>query len=141
MSDKISQTISKENILSDEFLNYFCSSKYVYNEIILTKFLNQMINITEVLFDDEIEKIKPITILKNLVNKNYANTNFLNAINKVAVSNKIETFSLLELFTMLWWFSCKNIFIFEQSYYYLQAKNGNIGKILIQLNKYIINKT
>lgn len=76
MSDKISQTISKENILSDEFLNYFCSSKYVYNEIILTKFLNQMINITEVLFDDEIEKIKPITILKNLVNKNYANTNF-----------------------------------------------------------------
>jgi stalled ribosome rescue protein Dom34 len=69
MDNKILQTIIKENILSDEFLNYFNSTKYVQEEKILNKFLDQMINITEALLDYGIDEIKPATLLKNLINK------------------------------------------------------------------------
>ena len=99
-----------------------------------------MINTTEALLDYGIDEIKPATLLKNLINKYNLDTNFLDALNLIVNSNKIELLTILELFALLWWFSCKNIFCFIQSYYYLQAKNGNIGKVLIQLKKHVNNE-
>lgn len=140
MDNKILQILNEENVLSYEFLYYFNSPKYVQDETILSKFLDKMISTTEILFDNEIEKIKPITVLKSLVNTYYVDINLLNAINKIINSDKVDTLSILELFSILWWLSCKNIILFEQSYYYLQAKNGNIGKVLITLKNNINNK-
>ena len=54
-------------------------------------------------------------------------------IREKASSDLINSLSSLEIFTLLWFVSCKNTFSFEEGVYYNMTKNKVIGNLLKKL--------
>ena len=55
-------------------------------------------------------------------------------ITQIASGDLINCLSNFEIFTLLWFVSCKNIFCFEEGVYYNMTKNKTVGNLLKKLS-------
>ncbi|MBO5884170.1 MAG: hypothetical protein J6Q51_00060 [Clostridia bacterium] len=99
-----------------------------------------MLSLSEILSDNIFENFKPTNVLKSIKNRYCRDKDFSVELNNIINTEKIKRLSVKELFVLLWWFSCKNNFIYQEDYFKQQAKNGNIGKILQELNERKLKK-
>lgn len=115
-------------LLDKKYLHYFNFSNKIEDENILKNFLNKMIEVSEIFAEDSNYSFKPIEILIDIKNRFCLDDIY-------SVSNQeIESLNMLETFALLWYYSCRNMMIYNKSIYYKMAQNGTIGKLLNQLN-------
>ncbi|MBQ7307910.1 MAG: hypothetical protein IJW82_05205 [Clostridia bacterium] len=116
-------------ILKSEYVSYFSLSPYIKNDTILDNFLNDMINISENIDSTQIPY--PTQILVSIKEKlSMEEKNMIETIYYIIENNYQETLTVLELFAIIWYLSCRNIFSFSKTLYHIAAEKGLIGKFL-----------
>ncbi|MBQ7761542.1 MAG: hypothetical protein IJ400_05755 [Clostridia bacterium] len=119
-------------VTSKKYVEYFLSvDESSINDEIMDEFLNKMIESSESLYEDEIAP--PIEVIKEIKTRLGLDDNIYIIITQIVSSDLIDSLSSLEVFTLLWFISCKNVFCFEKGVYYNMTKNKTIGKLLKKL--------
>lgn len=119
-------------VTSKKYVEYFLSvDESSINDEIMDEFLNKMIERSESLYEDEIAP--PIEVIKEIKTRLGLDDNIYIIITQIVSSDLIDSLSSLEVFTLLWFISCKNVFCFEKGVYYNMTKNKTIGKLLKKL--------
>lgn len=119
-------------VTSKKYVEYFLSvDESSINDEIMDEFLNKMIERSESLYEDEIAP--PIEVIKEFKTRLGLDDNIYIIITQIVSSDLIDSLSSLEVFTLLWFISCKNVFCFEKGVYYNMTKNKTIGKLLKKL--------
>lgn len=121
-------------ITNNKYVDYFLSvDESSINNEIMNEFLDKMIEVSEGIDKDMIaptEIVKEIKARLGLAGGVYA------IITQIASSHLINSLSSIEIFTLLWFVSCKNTFCFEEGIYYNMTINKTIGKLLKKLASY-----
>ena len=77
----------------------------------------------------------PMEIARAIFEKASLGGNFNENILSVVHSDKIDALNSVEVFTLLWFSSCRNIFTYTDVNYLTSAENGTIGRLLIRLKE------
>ena len=94
------------------------------------------------------QQIKLLKLKQNIEGRNTVLINWLNEIKskhmldgsvyaiitQIASSDLINSLSSLEIFTLLWFVTCKNTFCFEKGIYYNMTINKTVGNLLKKLS-------
>ena len=119
-------------ITNNKFVEYFLNvDKSSINDEIMNEFLDKMIEVSESIDKD---MLSPTEIVKEIKSRLGLEGSVYAIITQVASSDLINSLSSLEIFTLLWFVSCRNIFCFEEGVYYNMAKNKTIGNLLKKLS-------
>ncbi|MBQ4585599.1 MAG: hypothetical protein IJA82_05275 [Clostridia bacterium] len=119
-------------ITNNKYVDYFTSvSEASIDEKIMNEFLNDMIEVTESIDNDKIAP--PTEVVKGIKERLGLDGGVYAVITQIAGGDLINSLSSLEIFTLLWFVSCKNVFSFEEGVYYNMAKNKVIGNLLKKL--------
>ena len=117
-------------ITSEKYLQYFLSDcEHSIEDDTMTDFLNDMISVSEQMD----MTVPPTEIMKGIMKRCELDGSPLNNVSLIATSNLLETLNTLEVFTLLWFVSCKNPFTYQDGIYLRYANNGVIGKLLKKL--------
>ena len=120
-------------ITNNKYMDYFSKvDESSINDEIMNEFLNKMIEASESL--DKDNTIPPAEIVKEIKSRFGLNGSVYGVITQVASSDLINCLSSLEIFTLLWFVSCKNAFCFEEGVYYNMTTNKTIGNLLKKLS-------
>ena len=120
-------------ITNNKYVDYFLSvDESSINDEIMNEFLNKMIEISEGL--DKDNSISPTEIVKEIKSRLGLDGSVYRVITQIASSDLINSLSSLEIFTLLWFVSCKNAFCFEEGVYYNMTINKTIGNLLKKLS-------
>ena len=120
-------------ITNNKYVDYFSKvDESSINDEIMNEFLNKMIEASESL--DKDNTIPPTEIVKEIKSRFGLDGSVYGVITQVASSDLINCLSSLEIFTLLWFVSCKNAFCFEEGVYYNMTINKTIGKLLKKLS-------
>ena len=95
----------------------------------MEEFLNDMITLCEV---DPPEQ-SPTEILLTIKDKLGYTDGLMHYIPQIVESNLIKYLTEIELFSLLWYVSCRNVLLYEDAIYLKFANNGIIGKIIKRL--------
>ena len=116
------------NITQKKYLQYFNSNKeYSLSDNEMKEFLNDMITLCEI---DPPEQ-SPTEILLNIKDRLECNDNLIHCIHRIVKSDLYLT--EIELFSLLWYVSCKNSLSYENSIYLQFANEGVIGQLIKRL--------
>lgn len=119
-------------ITNNKYVDYFTSvSEACIDEKIMNEFLNEMNEISKSLENDKVEV--PIEIVTRIKERLGLEGSVYAVVTQIAGGDLINSLSSLEIFTLLWFVSCKNVFSFEEGVYYNMAKNKVIGNLLKKL--------
>ena len=122
-------------ITNSKYVDYFSKvDESSINDEIMDEFLNKMTEASESL--DKDNTISPIEIIKEIKSRLGLDDNVYIIITQIASSDLINCLSKLEIFTLLWFVSCKNTFTFEKGVYYNMTRNKTIGNLLKKLSSY-----
>ena len=117
-------------ITQEKYLQYFNSNKnYSLSDPEMEEFLNDMITLCEV---DPPEQ-SPTEILLAIKDKLGYTNGLMRYIPQIVESDSIEYLTELELFSLLWYVSCKNSLSYENSIYLQFANEGIIGQLIKRL--------
>lgn len=120
-------------ITNNKYVDYFLSvDKSSINDEIMNEFLNKMIEAAESLDKDNTPS--PVEIVKEIKSRLGLDGGVYGVITQIASSDLINCLSSLEIFTLLWFVSCKNTFCFEEGVYYNMTINKTIGNLLKKLS-------
>ena len=119
-------------ITNNKFVEYFLNvDKSSINDEIMNEFLDKMIEVSESIDKD---MLSPTEIVKEIKSRLGLEGSVYAIITQVASSDLINSLSSLEIFTLLWFVSCKNVFCFEEGVYYNMTLNKTIGNLLKKLS-------
>ena len=122
-------------ITNNKYVDYFSKvDESSINDEIMNEFLKKMIEVSESL--DKDGTIPPTEIVKEIKARLGLDGGVYGVITQIASSDLINSLSSLEIFTLLWFVSCKNVFCFEEGVYYNMTINKTIGKLLKKLSSY-----
>ena len=114
-------------ITSEKYLQYFLSdNEHRMSDTTMMEFLNDMIVVSESM--DTV--VPPTEIIKEIMGKCELEGSPLNNVSLIATSNLLETLNTLEVFTLLWYVSCRNTLTYEEGLYLNMANNKTIGNLL-----------
>ena len=120
-------------ITNNKYVDYFSKvDESNINDEIMNEFLNKMIKVSESI--DKSEITPPTEIINEIKSKLMLDGSVYAIITQIASSDLINSLSSLEIFTLLWFVTCKNIFSFEKGIYYNMAINKTIGNLLKKLS-------
>ena len=120
-------------ITNNKYVDYFSNvDESSINNEIMNEFLNKMIEASESL--DKDNTIPPTEIVKEIKSRFGLDGSVYGVITQIASSDLINCLSSLEIFTLLWFVSCKNAFCFEEGVYYNMTTNKTIGNLLKKLS-------
>ena len=118
------KTVERPNYIMDEF---FCDMREISENLSLenspTEVILQVFEKHQMLFENKGKLLgfDKIVILAN--------------------SDRIYSLSETELFTLLWYCSCRNVFAYQEGYYVSMTRNGVNGKLLHALHKFSLLRT
>ena len=119
------------SITKEKYLQYFNSDKeHSLSDTEMKEFLNDMIVLCEV--DPPAQS--PTEILLNIKNKLGYTDSLIRYIPQIVESDLIEYLTEVELFSILWYISCKNSFLYEDLIYLRFTSEGVIGKLIERLS-------
>ena len=117
-------------ITSEKYLQYFLSEgEHSIGDFIMTEFLSDMVKVSESL-DME---VTPTEIIKEIMGRCGLDGNPYDTITQIAGGKLLDTLTILEIFSLLWFVSCKNLLTYQEGIYLRYANNGTIGKLLKRL--------
>lgn len=120
-------------ITNNKYVDYFLSvDESSINDEIMNEFLNKMIDVSESLGKENLKS--PVEIVKEIKSRIGLDGSVYSGITQVASSDLINCLSSLEIFALLWFVSCKNVFCFEKGVYYNMTLNKTIGNLLKKLS-------
>ena len=120
-------------ITNNKYVGYFSSvDESSINDEIMNEFLNKMTEASESL--DKDNTISPVEIVKEIKSRLGLDGGVYGIITQVASSDLINCLSSLEIFTLLWFVSCRNTFCFEEGVYRNMTRNKTIGNLLKKLS-------
>ena len=120
-----------QKITQEKYLQYFLSDcEHSIEDATMTDFLNDMISASEQLK----MTVSPTEIIKEIMKRCGLEGSPLNNVSLIATSNLLETLNTLEVFTLLWYVSCRNTVTFEEAVYLRAANNNIIGNLLKRLS-------
>ena len=120
-------------ITNNKYVDYFSKvDESSINDEIMNEFLNKMIEASESLDKDGTNS--PTEIVKEIKSRFGLDGGVYGVITQIASSDLINCLSSLEIFTLLWFVSCKNAFCFEEGVYYNMTINKTIGNLLKKLS-------
>ena len=114
-------------ITQEKYLQYFNSNKdYSLSDPEMEAFLNDMITLCEV----DPQEQSPTEILLKINDKLGYTDGLMHYIPQIVESDLIKYLTEIELFSLLWYVSCRNVLLYEDAIYLKFANNGIIGKII-----------
>ena len=114
-------------LTQEKYLRYFNSNKECsLSEPEMEEFLNDIITLCEV--DPPAQS--PTKIILNIKDRLECNDNLIHCIHRIVESDFIKYLTEIELFSLLWYVSCRNVLLYEDAIYLKFANNGIIGKII-----------
>ena len=120
-----------QKITQEKYLQYFLSDcEHSIEDATMTDFLNDMISVSEQMD----MTVPPTEITKGIMKRCGLEGSPLNNVSLIATSNLLETLNTLEVFTLLWYVSCRNTVTFEEAVYLRAANNNIIGNLLKRLS-------
>ena len=118
-------------ITSEKYLQYFLSdNEHSIEDATMTDFLNDMISVSEQMD----MTVPPTKIIKEIMKRCELDGSPLNNVSLIATGNLLETLNTLEVFTLLWYVSCRNILTYEEGLYLNMVNNKTIGNLLKRLS-------
>ena len=138
--------IDCSKITQSKYLDFFTSEEAKTVErpnCIMDEFFCDMIEISENL---SLENSPTEVILQVFENHQmlFENKGKLLGFDKIVIlanSDRIYSLSETELFTLLWYCSCRNVFSYQEGYYVSMTRNGVNGKLLDALHKFSLLRT
>lgn len=119
-------------ITASKYVSYFSSvSESSIDERIMNEFLNKMIEASESL--DKSKIASPTEVVKEIKERLGLDGGVYGIITQIARGDLINSLSSFEIFTLLWFVSCRNSLSYEEGVYYNMAKNKTIGNLLKKL--------
>ena len=116
-------------ITQEKYLQYFNSNKnYSLSDPEMEEFLNDMITLCEV---DPPES--PTEILLAIKDKLGYTDGLMRYIPQIVESDLIKYLTEIELFSLLWYVSCRNMLLYEDAIYLKFANEGVIGQLIKRL--------
>lgn len=122
-------------LIDDKFLNFFNSLKEK-DMGILDEFLNLMVDVTEQFEKENKNSCIPIEIIKDIKSQ-FGLTNSTNECVSIISKDYIDSLNTLEIFTLLWYSTCRNVMTYDKDTYVTMTNNGTIGRLLTQLSTMI----
>ena len=120
-----------QKITQEKYLQYFLSDcEHSIEDATMTDFLNDMISVSEQMD----MTVPPTEITKGIMKRCGLEGSPLNNVSLIATSNLLETLNTLEVFTFLWYVSCRNTLTYEEGLYLNMANNKTIGNLLKRLS-------
>jgi hypothetical protein len=122
-----------ESITDEKYINYFSSSvpKNMRDDV-CSRFLNEMISIAE----STSFPMPPNEVAKAVFERLSLNGSITENIENIASDGDIlDTLTFFEIYTLLWFVSCRNIMLFNEELYLSFANDGTIGRLLLALKK------
>lgn len=117
-------------ITQEKYLQYFNSNKnYSLSDPEMEEFLNDMITLCEV---DPPEQ-SPTEILLAIKDKLGYTDGLMRYIPQIVESDLIKYLTEIELFSLLWYVSCRNMLLYEDAIYLKFANEGVIGQLIKRL--------
>ena len=121
-----------QKITQEKYLQYFLSdSEHSISDTVMTEFLNDMITLSEQMD----MTVSPTEIIKEIMKRCGLEGSVIDNIRLIANSNLLETLNTLEVFTFLWYVSCRNTSTYEEGLYLNMANNKTIGNLIKRLSK------
>ena len=120
-----------QKITQEKYLQYFLSDcEHSIEDATMTEFLNDMISVSEQMD----MTVPPTEIIKGIMKRCGLEGSAFNNVSLIATSNLLETLNTLEVFTLLWYVSCRNCITYEEAIYLSMANNKTIGNLLKRLS-------
>ena len=122
-----------ESIKDEKYINYFSSSasKNMRDDV-CSRFINEMISIAE----NTSFPMPPNEVAKAVFERLSLNGSITESIENIASDGDIlDTLTSFEIYTLLWFVSCRNIILFNEALYLSFANDGTIGRLLLALKK------
>ena len=122
-----------ESITDEKYINFFSSSgpKNIRDDV-CSRFLNEMISIAE----STSFPMPPNEVIKAVFERLSLNGSINENIENIASDGDIlDTLTSFEIYTLLWFVSCRNIMLFNEELYLSFANDGTIGRLLLALKK------
>ena len=133
--------IDYSKIIQSKYINFFTSEEAKIVEqpnAIMDEFFCDMREISENL---SLENSPTEVILQVFENHQmlFENKGKLLGFDKIVIlanSDRIYSLSETELFTLLWYCSCRNVFFYQEGYYVSMTRNGVNGKLIEALHDF-----
>ena len=120
-----------QRITQEKYLQYFLSDcEHSIEDDMVIAFLNDMISMSEQM---EIT-VSPIEIIKDIMVKCELEGGVLDNIKLIASIDLLKTLNTLEIFTLLWYVSCRNVLSYDEGLYLNMVNNKTIGNLLKRLS-------
>ena len=117
-------------IVQEKYLQYFLSDcEHSISDTMMMDFLNDMITLAE-----QIEMTAPLPeIIQEIREKCGFEGSILNSVSLIANSDLVDNLNVLDVLTLLWIVSCRNILTYDEGFYLSMANNKTIGNLLKRL--------
>ena len=120
-----------QKITQEKYLQYFLSDcEHSIEDDTMTDFLNDMISVSEQMD----MTVPPTEIMKGIMKRCGLEGSVIDNIRLIANSNLLETLNTLEVFTLLWYVSCRNTLTYDEGLYLNMVNNKTIGNLLKRLS-------
>ena len=125
-------TVDFQKITQEKYLQYFLSDcEHSIEDATMTEFLDDMVTLLEQMD----MTVPPTEIMKGIMKRCGLEGSVIDNIRLIANSNLLETLNTLEVFTFLWYVSCRNTLTYEEGLYLNMANNKTIGNLIKRLSK------
>ena len=123
-------SVDFKTITNEKYLQYFISdNEHLVSDTVMTEFLNDMVSVSESMDT----AVPPTEIIKEIMRKLGLEGSLYSGIAQIVSSNSLDALTAFEVFTLLWFVSCKNPLTYQEEIYLRYANNGVIGKLLKKL--------
>lgn len=120
-----------QKITQEKYLQYFLSDcEHSIEDATMTEFLDDMVTLSEQM---DVTAL-PIEIIQVIMDKCRLQGIIPNNVSLIANSDLVENLNVLEVFTLLWYVSCRNTLTYEEGLYLNMANNKTIGNLLKRLS-------
>lgn len=122
--------IDFQKITQEKYLQYFlCDCEHSIDDATMIEFLNDVISLSEPMD----MAVPPTEIIKEIMKRCGLEGGVLENIGLIANSDLLETLNTIEVFTLLWYVSCRNCITYEEAICLCMANNKTVGKLLKRL--------
>ena len=120
-----------QKITQEKYLQYFLSDcEHSIEDATMTEFLDDMVTLSEQMD----VTVPPTEIIKGIMKRCGLEGSVIDNIRLIATGNLLETLNTLEVFTLLWYVSCRNTLTYDEGLYLNMVNNKTIGNLLKRLS-------
>ena len=120
-----------QKITQEKYLQYLLSDcEHSIEDATMTEFLDDMVTLSEQMD----VTVPPTETIKEIMKRCGLKDGVLDNISLISNRNLLETLNTLEVFTLLWYVSCRNTLTYDEGLYLNMVNNKTIGNLVKRLS-------